>query len=67
MEVYKKRSTKSAPDFLSISYLMGSPPTGTSIMTFTSSGGLVPIGIASRFNLVPLLKSVMVFVKNSRV
>jgi len=32
---------------LFISYLIGWPPIGTSMMTFTSSGGLFPIGMAS--------------------
>ena len=30
---------------LSSSYLIGSPPTGTSMMTLMSFGGLIPIGI----------------------
>src|ERR1043165_7517961 len=47
MEVCRKRSTNNVPTSLSISYLIGSPPTGTSMMTLTSSGGLLPMGIAS--------------------
>src|SRR3546814_3267826 len=43
------RSTQRAPDFLSNSYLTGSPPTGTSMMTLTLSGGLSPMGIRSMF------------------
>src|SRR5262245_20440714 len=35
------------PAALSISYLTGSPPTGTSTITLTSWGGLWPIGTAS--------------------
>jgi hypothetical protein len=35
--------------FLSISYFIGSPPIGTSMIAFTSSGGLLPIEIWSRF------------------
>src|SRR5436190_8870622 len=49
MAVYRNRSTNSAPDALSTSYLIGSPPIGTSTMTFTSSGGLMPVLIASMF------------------
>src|SRR5581483_2361748 len=48
MAVYRKRSTISAPAALSISYLIGSPPTGTSTTTFTSRGGSRPTEIASR-------------------
>src|SRR2546421_10970162 len=47
MGVWRKRSTTSVPGSLSSSYLIGSPPTGTSMTTFTSSGGRLPIGIAS--------------------
>src|SRR5262245_59045186 len=47
MGVCRKRSTTSVPAALSISYLMGSPPIGTSIMTLTSSGGLMPTDMAS--------------------
>src|SRR6516165_6645374 len=42
-----KRSTTSVPASLSISYLIGSPPTGTSMMTLTSRGGSIPIETAS--------------------
>jgi len=45
--VCRKRSTTSVPAALSISYLIGSPPIGTSMMTFTSSGGFWPILMAS--------------------
>src|SRR6478735_5303471 len=48
MGVCRKRSTTSVPAALSISYLIGSPPIGTSMMTLTSSGGLKPILMASR-------------------
>src|SRR5687767_14957315 len=48
MAVYRNRSTIRAPEALSISYLIGSPPTGTSTMTFTSFGGSRPIATASR-------------------
>src|SRR4051812_1366574 len=48
MAVYRKRSTMSAPDSLSISYLIGSPPTGTSTITFTSFGGSLPMDTDSR-------------------
>jgi hypothetical protein len=41
------------PAALSISYLIGSPPIGTSTMTFTSCGGFVPIGMASMRMAVP--------------
>jgi hypothetical protein len=34
----------SAPEALSISYLIGSPPIGTSMSTLTSCGGFEPIG-----------------------
>jgi hypothetical protein len=34
----------SAPEGLSISYLIGSPPIGTSMITLTSCGGFEPIG-----------------------
>jgi len=34
---------------LSISYFTGSPPIGTSMTVFTSSGGLWPMAMASRF------------------
>src|SRR5438270_778533 len=37
-----------APEALSISYLIGSPPTGTSTTTFTSFGGSRPTDTASR-------------------
>src|SRR3569833_2211363 len=47
MAVYRKRSTTSAPEALSSSYLMGSPPIGTSMMTLTSSGTFLPTGIWS--------------------
>src|SRR5580765_2742791 len=47
MEVCRKRSTKRVPASLSISYLIGSPPTGTSMMTLTSCGGFLPIEMAS--------------------
>src|SRR3569833_791759 len=47
MAVYRKRSTTSAPEALSSSYLMGSPPIGTSMMTLTSWGTFFPIGISS--------------------
>src|SRR5215207_8414658 len=47
MAVYRKRSTTSVPAALSISYLIGSPPIGTSMTTFTSCGGFLPIGMAS--------------------
>src|SRR6476620_3613100 len=47
MGVCRKRSTTSVPAALSISYLIGSPPIGTSTMTFTSSGGLMPMAMAS--------------------
>src|SRR5208337_714980 len=40
--------TTSVPEALSNSYLIGSPPSGTSVTTLTSSGGFVPIFIASR-------------------
>src|SRR5207245_1710515 len=43
------RSTNRAPDFLSNSYLTGSPPTGTSMMTLRLSGGLSPAGMRSMF------------------
>jgi hypothetical protein len=43
------------PAALSISYLIGSPPIGTSMMVFTSSGGLWPIAMASRFMARPFL------------
>src|SRR5271157_3210931 len=46
MGVYRKRSTTSAPLSLSISYLIGSPPIGTSITTLTSSGAFLPIRTA---------------------
>src|SRR6476619_3676058 len=36
------------PDALSISYLIGSPPIGTSMMTLTSCGGFTPTGIFAR-------------------
>src|SRR5215470_3322307 len=45
MAVCRKRSTNSAPDSLSISYFTGSPPSGISMIAFTSQGGLRPIGI----------------------
>src|SRR5262245_1801708 len=48
MAVCRKRSTTKVPAALSISYLIGSPPIGTSMMTLTSSGGLWPIAMASR-------------------
>src|SRR5919199_286602 len=48
MDVYRKRSTTSVPAALSISYLMGSPPIGTSMTTLTSWGGFRPTGMASR-------------------
>src|ERR671920_618076 len=48
MAVYRKRSTTRVPAALSISYLIGSPPMGTSTTTFTSCGGFVPIGMASK-------------------
>ena len=38
-----------APEALSISYLIGSPPIGTSMSTFTSRGGSAPMEIASMF------------------
>src|SRR5690606_41510210 len=41
------RSTNSAPLALSNSYLTGSPPVGTSMMTFRLSGGLSPTGMCS--------------------
>src|ERR1700738_1079038 len=47
MAVYRNRSPTSVPASLSISYLIGSPPTGTSMMTLTSCGGLIPIEMAS--------------------
>src|SRR6202020_217772 len=47
MAVKRKRSTTSVPASLSISYLIGSPPTGTSTMTLTSRGGSIPIEMAS--------------------
>src|SRR5262245_30655066 len=47
MGVYRKRSTTSVPAALSSSYLIGSPPIGTSITTLTSCGGFRPTGIAS--------------------
>src|SRR6266481_2389442 len=47
MAVYRNRSTTSVPASLSISYLIGSPPTGTSMMTLTSRGGSIPIEMAS--------------------
>src|SRR5947209_5516126 len=47
MAVYRNRSTTSVPAPLSISYLIGSPPIGTSTMTLTSRGGSMPIEIAS--------------------
>src|ERR1700740_963484 len=47
MGVCKMRSTNSAPDALSNSYFTGSPPTGTSMMTFRLSGGVSPVGIRS--------------------
>src|SRR5215475_10824015 len=45
--VWRKRSTTRVPAALSSSYLIGSPPIGTSTMTLTSSGGLFPILMAS--------------------
>src|SRR5215510_6776674 len=48
MAVCRKRSTTKVPAALSISYLIGSPPIGASMMTLTSSGGLWPIAMASR-------------------
>src|SRR3954463_2424182 len=47
MAVYRNRSTTSVPASLSISYLIGSPPTGTSMITLTSCGGLLPVEMAS--------------------
>src|SRR5450755_2839895 len=47
MAVWRNRSTTSVPASLSISYLIGSPPTGTSMMTLTSRGGSIPIEMAS--------------------
>src|SRR3954452_5036488 len=47
MAVYRNRSTTSVPASLSISYLIGSPPTGTSTMTLTSRGGSTPMEMAS--------------------
>jgi hypothetical protein len=35
------------PAALSISYLIGSPPTGTSMMTLISWGGFLPMEMAS--------------------
>src|SRR5215471_20393058 len=49
MAVCRKRSTTSVPARLSISYLIGSPPIGTSTITLTSSGGWWPMEMASRF------------------
>src|SRR3546814_10716695 len=43
------RSTNSAPLALSNSYLTGSPPIGTSMMTLRLSGGLSPMGMRSMF------------------
>jgi hypothetical protein len=43
------RSTNSAPDSLSNSYLTGSPPSGTSMTTLRLSGGLAPVGMRSMF------------------
>jgi hypothetical protein len=48
-EAQGKRSTTNIPAFLSISYFMGSPPIGTSMIAFTSSGGSLPIETWSRF------------------
>src|SRR5262249_488464 len=45
MAVCRNRSTKSAPDSLSISYFTGSPPSGISMMALTSQGGLRPMAI----------------------
>src|SRR3954469_18152001 len=61
MAVCRKRSTTRVPAALSISYLIGSPPIGTSMMTFTSRGGLLPIAMASMrmktcFALVPIYR-----------
>src|SRR5580692_9354878 len=61
MDVYKKRSTTSAPDALSISYLIGSPPTGTSTTTFTSRGVSRPIEMASRRIGSPHLPGIITF------
>src|SRR5215216_7676207 len=47
MAVYRNLSTTRVPASLSISYLIGSPPTGTSMMTLTSCGGFLPIEMAS--------------------
>src|SRR4051812_7506706 len=47
MAVYKKRSTTRVPASLSSSYLIGSPPVGTSTMTLTSCGTLRPTAILS--------------------
>src|ERR1051326_2659690 len=47
--VWRMRSTKIAPDFLSNSYFTGSPPTGTSMITLTRAGGSSPSGIRSMF------------------
>src|SRR4029079_1082431 len=47
MAVWRKRSTTSVPAALSISYLIGSPPIGTSITTLTSSAGGTPSAMAS--------------------
>src|SRR3984893_17554152 len=47
MAVSRKRASTEVPAFLSISYLIGSPPTGTSMMTLTSRGGSIPIEMAS--------------------
>src|SRR5215471_4435528 len=61
MAVCRKRSTTNVPAALSISYLIGSPPIGTSMMTLTSSGGLWPIAMASRRILLSKLRLVWRF------
>src|ERR1700761_984976 len=48
MAVCKKRSTNIAPDSLSTSYLIGTPPSGISITTLMSCGASLPIGILLR-------------------
>src|SRR5258708_36794606 len=54
MAVYRNRSTIRAPEALSISYLIGSPPTGTSTTTLTSLGGSRPTETASRRMQTPM-------------
>src|SRR5579859_240102 len=48
MAVCRKRSTNIAPDSLSTSYLIGTPPSGISITTLMSWGASLPTGILLR-------------------